>query len=69
MTRRALLRATAGAEVEVIADDPLAALDIPHMCTQEGFDVLDVARDGTVTRLIVRRPAASPAGPLAQGDR
>jgi tRNA 2-thiouridine synthesizing protein A len=69
MTRRALLRAAADAEIVVTADDPLAALDIPHMCTQEGFDVLDVARDGSVTRLVVRRPAASPAGPLAQGDR
>jgi tRNA 2-thiouridine synthesizing protein A len=63
MARRAVLRAPPGAEIEVTADDPLAAVDLPHMCAQEGFDVLDVARDGVVTRLVIRRPAASLAGP------
>ena len=32
--RRALARATPGDEIEVTADDPLAAVDIPHMCHQ-----------------------------------
>ena len=57
MTRRALARAAAGSEIEVVADDPLAAVDIPHMCRQEGYEVVRVERDGALARLTVRRPA------------
>jgi tRNA 2-thiouridine synthesizing protein A len=56
MTRRALARAAPGAAIDVVADDPLAAVDIPHMCRQEGYDVMDVVRDGALTRLTLRRP-------------
>jgi tRNA 2-thiouridine synthesizing protein A len=53
--RRALARAKTGDEIEVTADDPLAAIDIPHMCHQEGHAVVSVSRDGAITRLILRR--------------
>ncbi len=56
MTRRALARAAPGTEIDVVADDPLAAIDIPHMCRQEGYEVLGVARDGDRVRLTLRRP-------------
>ena len=56
MARRALARAAAGAEIEVVADDPLAAIDIPHMCRQEGYEVVSSAREGPAVRLILRRP-------------
>jgi tRNA 2-thiouridine synthesizing protein A len=46
----------AGAMLAVIADDPMAAIDIPHMCRNEGFEVLELARDGDVARLVLRRP-------------
>lgn len=55
--RRALARAAPGSEIEVIADDPLAAIDIPHMCRQEGYEVVAVARGETLVRIRVRRPA------------
>jgi tRNA 2-thiouridine synthesizing protein A len=55
MTRRALRRAAAGAEFEVVADDPLAAIDIPHMCAQEGFTVLSVRRDGDISYLRLQK--------------
>ncbi len=55
--RRALERAMPGSTIEVVSDDPLAGLDIPHMCSQEGYEVLsNVQREGTV-RLVLRRPA------------
>jgi tRNA 2-thiouridine synthesizing protein A len=57
LARRALARAVAGATVEVVCDDPLAPIDVPHMCRENGYDVLTVERDGIVTRLILRRPA------------
>jgi tRNA 2-thiouridine synthesizing protein A len=53
--KRALLRAPAGTEIEVIADDPMAIIDVPHMCRQEGFVVVSEARDGDVCRVVVRR--------------
>jgi tRNA 2-thiouridine synthesizing protein A len=56
MTRRALARLPAGAELDVVADDPMAAVDIPHMCHHEGYEVLGTARDGTITRFRLRKP-------------
>ena len=53
--RRALARARPGEAIEVTADDPLAAVDIPHMCHQESHAVVSVARDGAVVRLVLRR--------------
>jgi TusA-related sulfurtransferase len=41
----------------VVTDDPMAPIDVPHMCRQEGFDVVDVAREGDVARMILKRPA------------
>jgi len=55
--RRALARLAPGEEIEVVADDPLAAVDIPHMCHQERHEVVAVARDGAVTRLRLKRGA------------
>lgn len=47
MTRKALARTAPGAALTVLADDPLAAVDIPHMCHREGHAVDGVtSRDG-----------------------
>lgn len=55
MTLRALTRLAPGAVLEVMADDPLAAVDIPHMCRQDGHAVIDATRDGDVVRLTLQR--------------
>ena len=60
--KRALLRTTPGTVLDIVADDPLAAVDIPHMCVQESFEVVTSARDGALVRLRLRRPSA-PAAP------
>jgi tRNA 2-thiouridine synthesizing protein A len=52
----ALARSHPGTIVEVIADDPLAPVDLPHMCAQEGFEVVDSAREGNCLRILLRRP-------------
>ena len=39
MAKKALARLTPGAGLIVLADDPLAAVDIPHMCHGEGHAV------------------------------
>jgi tRNA 2-thiouridine synthesizing protein A len=47
LAKKALARLSPGTDVTVLADDPLAAVDIAHMCHGEGHAVESVtARDG-----------------------
>jgi len=39
LAKKALAPMQAGATVSVLADDPLAVVDIPHMCHGEGHTV------------------------------
>lgn len=70
--RRALERASPGAMIEILADDPMARIDIPHMCGQEGYEVVAVLQEVAAVRIRLRRPvscvgeaAARRAGPGA----
>ena len=56
-SRRALARAKPDTIIEVWADDPMAPVDIPHMCHGEGYDVVEVIREKDFARLKLRRPA------------
>jgi tRNA 2-thiouridine synthesizing protein A len=66
MARRALARLPRGARLTVLADDPLAAVDIAHMCHQEGHDVEAADREGGHSRFRlragIRAEAAAPPG-------
>jgi len=54
--RRALRSRTTGQRLTVLTDDPMAPVDIPHMCWQEGFEIVaSEAGDGAVA-LTLRRP-------------
>ncbi|MBV8979076.1 MAG: sulfurtransferase TusA family protein [Alphaproteobacteria bacterium] len=53
--KRALSRAEPGREIEVLTDDPMAPIDVPHMCRSEGYAVLCVERDGATARMRLRR--------------
>jgi tRNA 2-thiouridine synthesizing protein A len=59
--KRALLRAPTGVEIEILTDDPLAPIDVPHMCRQEGFECVSLSRDGDQARMILRRSIAAAA--------
>ena len=60
MTRRALAQLAAGTKITVLASDPLAVVDIPHMCAEEGHKIENVTtRDGNS---IFRIQAKSAAG-------
>lgn len=53
--RRALERAPAGTRVRLLADDPLARIDVPHFAAQIGAEVVEQAHDGaSLTFLVVR---------------
>ncbi len=43
LAKKALAKLAAGARLTVLADDPLAQVDIPHMCHGEGHAVDGVA--------------------------
>jgi tRNA 2-thiouridine synthesizing protein A len=55
LAKRALLGAPPGASVEIVTDDPLAAIDVPHMCHHEKFEVVSLQRDGELTRMVLRK--------------
>ena len=56
LAKRALLRTPRGIPLAIVTDDPLAAIDVPHMCREENFEVVSLARDGDVARMVLRRP-------------
>jgi tRNA 2-thiouridine synthesizing protein A len=56
LARRALEKAKPGSEIEVLADDTMARIDVPHMCRQEGYDVVSQLDDATGSRFVLRKP-------------
>ena len=56
LIRRHLHGAAAGTVIEVVTDDPMAPVDVPHMCHGEGFEVLKLERAGDEARMVLRRP-------------
>ena len=56
LARRALKRSAPGTSIEVLADDPMAIVDVPHMCRSEGFEVVALERDGDSARMVLKRP-------------
>ncbi|HEY9217334.1 MAG TPA: sulfurtransferase TusA family protein [Phenylobacterium sp.] len=54
--RRSLEDAEPGACVRLLADDPLARIDVPHFAGQAGFEILEQSeRDGALS-FLVRKP-------------
>ncbi len=56
--RRAIEAAPPGAVLRLIADDPLARVDAPHLAGQLGLEVLSADQSGSLVTVIVRKPAA-----------
>jgi tRNA 2-thiouridine synthesizing protein A len=44
--RRALTRAAEGQVVRLLADDPMAKIDVPHFASAEGFRLLSSRQEG-----------------------
>ena len=59
--KRALERAGEGSEIEIVTDDAMAPIDVPHMCRHEGFEFVSVTRDGDQARMVLRRPISAAA--------
>ena len=57
--RRALEDAPPGSRVRLLADDPLARIDVPHFAAEAGFTVLDQGEAaGVLSFLVARRQGA-----------
>lgn len=53
--RRALDGAGPGALIRLLADDPLARIDVPHFCAAEGLCLLSSTADGATLIFEVSR--------------
>jgi tRNA 2-thiouridine synthesizing protein A len=53
--RRALEKADLGQVVRLLADDPLAKIDVPHFANTEGFRLLSSEQDGSTLVFEVTR--------------
>ena len=68
LARKALAPMAAGAMVTVLADDPLAVVDIPHMCHGEGHAVESVASRDGYSEFVLRVRSATAAAAQARPD-
>ena len=60
--RKALLHMPAGERLELLATDPLAAIDIPNFCREAGHRLVDSDVSGPLLRFIIERGAGEPGG-------
>lgn len=51
--RRAMETAGPGARVRLLADDPLAGIDVPHLVAAKGWRLLQSDRDGDTLGFLV----------------
>lgn len=56
--RRALERAASGARVRLLADDPLARIDVPHFASQIGATLVEQSEDGRVLNFVLVKGGA-----------
>ncbi|MDB5419426.1 MAG: hypothetical protein JWP50_2845 [Phenylobacterium sp.] len=57
--RRALAAAQAGARLRLLADDPLARIDVPHFAAEVGAEVLERGEAAGVLSFLIAKPSAS----------
>ncbi len=59
---RALREAAPGEEIELLATDPMARIDVPHFVGQGGHHLLSVEERDGVLAFRVTRSASAPTG-------
>ena len=59
--RRALVTDQGQLQFRLVADDPMAKIDVPHFAAQAGLNVISAQTVGLVTTFVLRR--ASPKTP------
>jgi tRNA 2-thiouridine synthesizing protein A len=56
--RKRMKAMAVGTVVRVSADDPAAAVDVPHFCVEQGHELLDTERGPGALRIFVIRRGA-----------
>jgi tRNA 2-thiouridine synthesizing protein A len=56
--RRALAEAPAGARVRLLADDPMARIDVPHFAAEVGAEIVSRDEVGATFTFVVAKPRA-----------
>jgi tRNA 2-thiouridine synthesizing protein A len=54
--RRAWEKAAPGALLRVLADDPMARIDLPHFATQVGLSLISLDVSGASVTAVFRKP-------------
>jgi tRNA 2-thiouridine synthesizing protein A len=55
--RKALAAAPAGARLRLLADDPLARIDVPHFLGEVGAELFEVVEEGRALAFVVVKHA------------
>ncbi len=53
--RKRLMALAQGEELRVLADDPAAAIDMPHFCAEQGHELLAAEEQGDATLYLIRK--------------
>ena len=53
--RKALEAMASGERLTILATDPMAAIDVPHFCHEQGHSLLNHGKDGDVLCFTIRR--------------
>jgi tRNA 2-thiouridine synthesizing protein A len=53
--RKALLALPPGSELVILATDPMAAIDMPHFCNEQGHQLLEQYKSGETLRFRIKR--------------
>ena len=53
--RKALMALPSGSELVILATDPMATIDMPHFCDEQGHQLLEQSKSGEVLRFRIRR--------------
>ncbi len=60
--RRALERLPEGGRARLLADDPMAKVDVPHFAAQAGYRIVTQCVDGAVLDVTVEKPGPATTG-------
>ena len=56
--QRALDQAPAGAAVRLLADDPMAKIDVPHFLGAKGYELVEASSQGATLSFLARKTAS-----------
>jgi tRNA 2-thiouridine synthesizing protein A len=59
-TRKALRGMDAGAQVEIVATDPMSAIDIPNLVRETSDRLIEQKRDGARLTFVIEKAGSEP---------